>query len=147
MKKVIWCVMGLLVCAYLGAQAFSLSKTEEDIKVDDVIFAVRVPVIEGRNLRPDLPRIIRELRKTDVVLYDSDDIDKTQFAIVVMVVPAENAAEMTKRLSEHPSIEVLSEQEVRDNKAVYKQCERVFVHLKNRVRFALTPYKDVADFN
>lgn len=134
-------LVGLLV-----AQTFDLAKTREEIKTTDLIVVVRVPVIEDGTLRPNIPKVIRELRKTDIVLYDTDDIDTAQSAIVVMVVPAENIGEMNKRLAEHPSIEVMTEPEVRALRDIFSQSERALDHLKDRVRFALTPYDEAEAF-
>ena len=132
--------------AMLVAQSFDTSKAADPVKTMDEVIAVRVPIRYDGRLHPAIPRALRELRKMDIVLYDSENMRDARFAIVVMVIPEENVVEFNKRLSLYPSVEKLTEQEVRDNKAVYLQCELALDHLKDRVEFALTPYEAVGAF-
>ncbi len=137
MKQMLWFVI-LLYCV-AAAQTFDSAKRREEVKITDQVIAVRVPVEIEPALRPLIPQEIRELRKLDIVLYDSDEAASATYAIVIMVIPAEHAAEMTKRLGEHPSVELLTEQEVRELGHLFSQSVASLDQLKNRVLTALTP--------
>lgn len=73
------------------------------IETTHVLFVLKVPVITDGTTRPDIPEKLRELRSSDLVIYDDEAVpSKSSWCLVFMLVPKENEAEFISRNNTYP---------------------------------------------
>lgn len=131
-------ITGLIFWA-AAAPAFDDSKRFEEVKIDDVTVAIRVPVALTGATRPIVPADLRALRKAEVVSYAGQNPWEAAYAIVVMIIPAEHLAEFTDRASKHASVQILSRDNVVSFLLEFPEGVAEYDKMTDKVVTALTP--------